>query len=83
MPVGLFQQAFVSVDQDYGETGGGCASSHVPRILLVSRSIGDYELAPGRCEIAIGDIDRNPLFSLGPQTIGDQREIDAVRPIRV
>src|ERR1700680_46128 len=64
MPVGLLQQPFMSVHQQHGQIGGGCASSHVPRILLVSGRIGDDELAPGCGEIAIGDVDRNPLLAL-------------------
>ncbi len=38
--------------------------------------IRDDELAPGRREVAIGDIDRDALFALGAQAIGKKREVD-------
>ncbi len=39
-------------------------------------SIRDDELALGRCEIPIGDINSDALLSLGPQTISQERQID-------
>jgi hypothetical protein len=42
----------------------------------VARRVGDDELAAGRREVAIGDVDRDSLLALGAQAVGEQREID-------
>jgi hypothetical protein len=45
-------------------------------ILLVAGGIGKNELAPRRREVSVGDVDRDPLLTLGAQAVGEQREID-------
>ncbi len=76
MAARLRQHAVARIDQDDGEIGGGSAGRHVARVLLVARRIGDDELALRRGEIAVGDIDRDALFALGAQAVGQQRQID-------
>jgi len=39
-------------------------------------SIRDDELTAGGREVTIGNIDRDALFALGPQAIGEVSEVD-------
>ncbi len=82
VPMSLLQQTLVSIHEQYGQTGGRRAGGHVARILFVAGSVGDDELAPGGSKIAISDIDRNALLAFRPQAVGDQREVDAMGPVR-
>ena len=59
-----------------GQIGGRGARRHVARVLLVAGRVRDDELSPGRGEVAIRDIDRDALFPLRAQSVGQQREID-------
>jgi len=60
-----------------GQMGVEAAGGHVARVLLVARRIGDDELALGRGEIAVGDIDvdacsrsaRSPSVSSAKSTV--------------
>ena len=76
MAARLNQHTFAGVDQHDGGVGGGCACRHVARVLLVARRVGNNELAARRREVAIGHVDRDALLALGPQAVGQQREID-------
>ena len=38
-------------------------------------AVDEHELAPRRVEVAIGDIDGDPLLALGAQPVGDKRDI--------
>jgi len=78
VPPRLLQHALARVDQDQREVGRRRAGHHVPRVLQVPRRVGDDELAPGRGEVAVGDVDRDALLALGPQPVGEQREIRVV-----
>ena len=44
----------------------------------MARRVGHDELATGSREVAIGDVDRDPLLALSAETIGQQGEIEAV-----
>jgi hypothetical protein len=44
--------------------------------LLVTGRVRDDEGTPRRCEIAIGDVDRDALFALSFEPVDKQREID-------
>ena len=79
MAARLRDYAVARVHQDDGQIGGGCAGGHVARVLLVTRRVGDDELALGRGEITISDIDSDALFALGSKAIGEQRKIDRAR----
>ena len=75
---GLRLHAVAGVDEDDRQIAVRGAGGHVARVLLVARRIGDDELAPGGGEIAIGDIDGNPLLTLRLQAIDQQRQVDLV-----
>ncbi len=38
--------------------------------------VGDDELALRGGEVPVGDVDRDVLLPLGPQAVGEQREVD-------
>ncbi len=69
-------QAVHGVHQQDGDIRGAGGSDHVARVLLVARRIADDELARGRGEVAVRDVDRDALLALGQQAVGDQREVD-------
>ena len=73
---GLDQHALARIDQDNRAIGGRGARHHVARILLVSRAVGDDELAFLGREKAIGDVDRDTLFALGGKPVDEQGEVD-------
>ena len=56
--------------------GGGSAGHHVARILLVTRTVGDDELAVLGGEEAIGHIDGDALFAFCGKAIDEQGEVD-------
>ena len=64
------------VDQDDRGVAPGRGAHHVPRVLLVAGRIGDDELALRRCEVTVGDIDRDALLALGLEPVGEEREVD-------
>src|SRR4029453_17756897 len=37
--------------------------------------VGDDELPLGGGEVAVGDVDRDALLALGPQPVGEQRQV--------
>ncbi len=76
MPPGLRQHALARVDQDHGEVRAGGAGDHVARVLLVSRRVGDDELALVGREEAVGHVDRDALLALGREAIDEQREVE-------
>ena len=51
---------------------------------MVTGAVGDDEPAPGRREVAVGDVDRDALLALRAQAVGQQREVELVRapPLR-
>ena len=49
---------------------------HVARVLLVSRRVGDDELAPVGGEEAIRNVDGDALLTFGGQAVDEQREIE-------
>ena len=66
------------VDEDDRQVRRRAAGDHVARVLEVAGRVGDDELAPGRREVAVGDVDRDPLLALGPQAVGQEGEIEPV-----
>ena len=76
--LGLDSDAMARIDQDNREVAGGGARRHVARVLLVSRRVGDDELAIGRGKVAVGDIDGDALLALGAQPVHQQRQVDLV-----
>jgi len=55
--------------------GGRRAGDHVARVLHVPGRVGEDERALRRGEVAVGDVDRDPLLALGPQAVGEQRQV--------
>jgi hypothetical protein len=41
----------------------------------VAGRVGQDELATRSGEVAVRDVDRDPLLALGPQAVGEQREV--------
>ena len=73
---GLPADALARVDEHDRDVGRRGAGDHVARVLLVARRVGDDELAPRGLEVAVGDVDRDPLLALGAQAVGEQGEVD-------
>ena len=71
----LLDEALAGVDQHEGEVGRGGTGHHVPGVLGVARGVGDDELAARRREVAVRHIDRDALLALGPQAVGEQRQV--------
>ena len=69
------------VEQDHREVRGRRAGDHVARVLHVAGRVGDDELAPRGGEVAVRDVDRDALLALGPQAVGEQREVRVVEPL--
>src|SRR4029077_16064599 len=55
---------------------GRRAGGHVAGVLLVAGRVGEDELAARRREVAVGYVDRDALFALRLQAVGEQREVD-------
>ena len=78
--LGLRQDPAADVDEDDRQITLGGAGRHVPGVLLVPRGVGDDELALLGGEVAVGDVDRDPLLALGLETVGEERRVEeAVR----
>ncbi|RMV89929.1 hypothetical protein ALP03_102740 [Pseudomonas amygdali pv. tabaci] len=75
---GLGLHAIARVHQNDRQVTGRSAGGHVTGVLLMARCIGNDELALGRGEISIGNIDSDALLPLGLQTIHQQRQIDVI-----
>ena len=77
---GLLEQAGAGVDEHDGEISRRCAGRHVARVLRVPGVVADDERPGRRREVAVGDVDRDALLALGPQTVGHEREVEALLP---
>ncbi len=66
------------VDEDHRQVRGRAAGDHVAGVLEVPRRIGHDELAAGRLEVAVGDVDRDPLLALGAQAVGQQGQVEPI-----
>ena len=76
MAARLDADAVPRVDQQDRHLGGRGAGSHVARVLLMAGRVGEDELAPRGREVAVGDVDRDPLLALGAKAVGEQREVN-------
>ena len=76
MAAGLGQEALARIDEQDREIGAGRAGCHVAGILLMAGRVGDDEGTFRGRNIAIGDIDRDPLFALGLEPVHEQCEVD-------
>ena len=83
MAAGLGQQfqrrvlpvEFGGVDQHHGGIGAAGCSDHVAGVLQVARCVANDELAAGGAEITVGHVNRDALFALGAEPVGEQRQI--------
>ena len=75
VPARLLGGAVAGVDEEQDEVGGRAARHHVAGVLGVAGGVGDDELAFRRGEVAVGDVDRDALLALGPQPVGQQRQV--------
>ncbi len=73
--LGLRQHPVTSVNQNHGQIRSAAASGHIARVLLVAGRVRDDEFAFGGAEVAVGNIDRDPLLTFGFQTVGQQRGV--------
>ena len=62
---GLRQHPLAGVDEDHRRIRGRGAGDHVPRVLLVARRVGDDEVPALGREMAVRDVDGDPLLALG------------------
>jgi hypothetical protein len=76
VPLRLSAHAVAGVNEQDGDISRRGTGGHVARVLLVPGCVGEDELPPCRREIAVGHVDRDPLFALGAEAVGEQREID-------
>ena len=76
----LLAQPRGRVDEDQGEVSRRRARRHVAGVLDVSRAIGDDELPVRRRRVAVGDIDRDALLALCPQSVRHEGEVDLAQP---
>jgi hypothetical protein len=63
------------IDQHHGGIGGRGGGDHVAGVLLMARRVADDELALGGREVAVGHVDRDALFALGREAVGEQGEV--------
>jgi hypothetical protein len=78
--LGLLQHALARVQQDHRQIRRRGARHHVARVLLVARAVRDDEPPARRREIAVGDVDRDPLLALRSQPVGQQRQVQRASP---
>ena len=75
MTARLFDHPLAGIDQDERDVRVRRPGHHVARVLGVARGVGDDELALWRGEIAVGHVDGDALLALGPQPVGEQRQV--------
>ena len=78
MAPGLGEHAVAGVDEDDRQLAGRRARDHVAGVLLVAGRVGDDELAPGRGEVPVGDVDGDALLALGLEPVGEQRQVEVL-----
>ncbi len=77
---GLLDDALPRVDQHQRQVGVRVPGDHVAGVLDVTGGVGDDELAGRGGEVPVGDIDRDALFALGSQPIGQQCQVGVLVP---
>jgi hypothetical protein len=77
VPAGLLDHALAGVDQEHRDVGGRGARDHVARVALVPGRVGDDELPVRGLEVPVRDVDRDPLLALGPQAVGQERQVES------
>ena len=80
MAAALLGDAVARVHEHDGEVGRGGAGDHVTCVLHVPGRVGDDELPAWRGEVAVSNVDGDPLFAFGAQTVGEVGEVDGAAP---
>ncbi len=62
----LLEHPLTGIEQHDRKIGGRRTGHHVAGVLGMAGSVGDDELALRRRKIAVGDVDGDALFPLGP-----------------
>ena len=75
---GLRRRAVLRIDQEDRGIGTGSGCDHVARVLHVPGCVTEQDATPIGIERAVGNIDRDALFALGAQAVGEQCEVDAL-----
>ncbi len=75
MPSRLLGRAGAGIDEQQHEIGGRTARDHVARVLGVAGGVRDDEPALRGGEVAVGDVDGDALFPLGPEPVGEKRKV--------
>ena len=84
MALRLRDDAVPRVDEQHRQLRGARRRDHVARVLLVSRRVGDDELAPRHREVAIRDVDRMPCSrsATRPSVSNDRSRSRRCRDVR-
>ena len=77
----LLDDAVARVDQQHDHVSGRRPGDRVTRVLHVPGAVGQDELPRRGGEVAVGDVDGDALLPLGPQPVGQQREVGLVQPL--
>jgi hypothetical protein len=75
---GLLHQAVACVDQHHGQLSGRGAGDGVAGVLNMPWAVSQHELTGRSGEIPVCHVDGDALLPLGPQPIGEQRQIQRV-----
>jgi len=78
VPAGLGEQPGADVDEQDRRVRGRRAGHGVAGVLHVARGVDEDDAAPRGGEVAVRHIDGDALLALGPQPVGEQREVDPV-----
>ena len=66
------------INQDQREIRRRGARHHIAGVLHMPGAVGDDELAFRGREVAVRNINRDPLLTLGSEPIGEQRQVHAL-----
>ena len=74
----LIEHPSARVNEQERQRSGGRTGHHVASEFDVPRAVGDDETPPRRPEVAIRDVDRDPLLALVLQPVRNEGEIEAI-----
>ena len=77
MPLGLRQHSFARIDENDCQITSGSTRGHIPRVLLVSRGVGNDEFSLGGRKITVCYIDRDPLLPLIIESVGEESRVES------
>src|SRR5438093_10101969 len=71
----LLSERLPRIEQDDSEVRLGRAGDHVARVLRMAGTIDEDELPAWSAEVAVRDIDGDPLLALSAQAVGDEGDV--------